>query len=30
VKLLINIDVGADCAHMILTTKNYKNKVKLK
>jgi hypothetical protein len=25
VKLLIDIDVGAHCASMILTTKNYKN-----
>jgi len=27
--LLINIDVGAQCAYMILTTKIYKNKAAL-
>jgi len=26
VKLLIDIDVSAQCAYVILTTKNYKNK----
>jgi len=30
VKLLIDIDVSAQCAYVILTTKNYKNKCFLK